>query len=60
MMNTAKDTKVRKCKSANIHKFRIQYRRCGVWINDITAPTRKIAEQYARLTGREFQVIPLR
>lgn len=44
------------------HKFRIQYRRCGVWLPGITVTTRKAGEDLAPkfYPGRECQVIPLR
>lgn len=40
--------------------FQIQYRQSGTWVNGNTYPTRKQAEDYARLTGRDYQVVPKR
>ncbi|EMX8411634.1 hypothetical protein AAHR75_003594 [Yersinia enterocolitica] len=38
-------------------KFQIQYRYCGMWANGNTYPTRKEADDYARNTGRDYQVV---
>lgn len=44
------------------HKFRIKYRRCGVWLPGITVATRKAGEQLGPklYPGREILVSPLR
>ncbi|BFI62786.1 hypothetical protein KD5_25360 [Yersinia pseudotuberculosis] len=41
-------------------KFQIQYRYFGHWANGNTYPTRKEADDYARNTGRDYQVVKVR
>ncbi|BET62895.1 MULTISPECIES: hypothetical protein [Yersinia pseudotuberculosis complex] len=40
-----------------VGKFQIQYRDCGMWANGNTYPTHKEADDYARNTGRDYQVV---
>ncbi len=41
-------------------KFQIQYRQSGMWVNGNTYSTRKEADDYARNTGRDYQVVKVR
>lgn len=40
-----------------VRKYRIQYRTGGMWTNGNSFDTRKEAEQYAKQTGRDYQII---
>ncbi|WJV61038.1 hypothetical protein PCO87_14315 [Pectobacteriaceae bacterium C52] len=40
-----------------VNKFRIQYRQSGTWVNGNAYPTRKEADDYARFTGRDYQIV---
>ncbi len=41
-------------------KFQIQYRYCGMWANGNTYLTHKEADNYARHTGRDYQIVKVR
>ncbi|ELI8100040.1 TPA: hypothetical protein RM800_003441 [Yersinia enterocolitica] len=49
-----------KATKKQVGKFQIQYRYCGMWANGNTYPTRKEADNFARNSGRDYQIVKVR
>jgi len=46
-----------RAKRQPVRKFTIQYRTGGMWVNGNSFETRKEAEEYAKKTGRDYQIV---